>query len=233
MFFFNNKKIEISKLLNGFIDYHSHILPSVDDGVDNMQESLDILSYFEQLGIRKVILTPHINAQSKDDIDQFLENRFNELLARYSGNVKLHLAAEYMLDLSFEKRIYSGLKYIDDNRVLVETSYVAPPKNLPNLLYELVANGNTPIIAHPERYMYMSDRNYKELKNKGCQFQLNILSLCDFYGKGVKEKSTELLKKGMYDVVGTDIHSLAVFKSAVDSKRLPEKQIVLLKELIK
>ena len=92
--------------------------------------------------------------------------------------------------------------------VLVEFSLAFPSLNLKSLLFEIQMQGYQPVIAHPERYVYL-DRNkefYTELKDAGCLFQLNILSLGGQYGRTVTELAHYLLKNGFYSLVGTDLH---------------------------
>lgn len=86
-----------SGLLKGMVDCHSHLLPGVDDGVQSMEESLQILREMEQQGIRRVWLTPHIMEDIPNET-LALQRKFWELLQQYRGAVELKLAAEYMLD---------------------------------------------------------------------------------------------------------------------------------------
>ena len=92
-----------SGLLKGMVDCHSHLLPGVDDGVQSMEESLQILREMEQQGIRRVWLTPHIMEDIPNET-LALQRKFWELLQQYRGAVELKLAAEYMLDNLFEER---------------------------------------------------------------------------------------------------------------------------------
>ena len=103
MFFFNKKHtIAASGILQGAADHHSHILPGVDDGVETMDEALRILATYEDLGIKELWLTPHI-MEDIPNTPQKLKARFEELKAAYKGNIKLHLAAEYMIDNHLRK----------------------------------------------------------------------------------------------------------------------------------
>ena len=133
---FRKQKTSISDsgLLKGFCDCHTHLLPGVDDGVATIEQSLEVLAYMESQGVSEVWCTPHV----MDDIPnptELLLRKFEELKTAYKGNIKLNLAAEYMLDSEFEKRLAEGdlLKMWDDV-VLVETSTNIPPYNLLNLL---------------------------------------------------------------------------------------------------
>lgn len=205
MFFFNKKK---AVDYHGFIDCHSHILPGVDDGVRCMEDSLRILSKYEELGIREVVFTPHVMEDVPNTADD-LRTRFAAFCEEYTGPVKLHLAAEYMMDHHFEELMQGGdlLTHGDNRHILVETSYFNPPTNMDGILFDLMAANYLPVLAHPERYMYMRKEEYKELKDKGILLQMNLGSLAGMYGSHVKERAEYLLSNGLYDMAGSDIHS--------------------------
>ena len=92
-----SKKTSIADLFAGATDHHSHILPGVDDGVENIDEAQNILATYERLGIKELWLTPHI-MEDIPNTPEKLRTRFQELKAVYKGNIQLHLAAEYMID---------------------------------------------------------------------------------------------------------------------------------------
>ncbi len=210
----------------GFTDWHCHILPGVDDGVETIDETLSILSEYERMGIERVWLTPHI-MEDFPNSTSLLRDRFAELKEHYKGNIRLNLAAEHMIDNLFTERLEAddvlpiGEK---QNMILVETSYFCPPLRLHNTLERIKSKGYHPLLAHPERYAYMNSMSeYERLKNMGVLFQLNLLSLAGFYGGDVKEKSCRMLKQGMYDRFGTDLHSqkqLEIFNRLSLSPRL-------------
>lgn len=150
--------LKSSGIFAGLTDWHSHILPGVDDGVQTMEESLAILQQYEVLGVKAVWLTPHI-MEDIPNTTMRLKERFAELQQAYPGPVALHLAAENMLDHLFEERLESNdLLPIGDagNRLLVETSYFNPPMNLYETLERIKSKGYYPVLAHPERYVYMA-----------------------------------------------------------------------------
>lgn len=198
-----------SGILQEFTDWHSHILPGVDDGVQTMSEALEILALYERLGIRAVWLTPHV-MEDIPNTTAHLKERFEELQVAYKGSVQLHLAAEYMLDNLFRARLSAddllplGKK---GDRLLVETSYYNPPTNQRGLLEKIRRKGFHPVLAHPERYAYMEKNDYRELKDMNIKFQLNLLSLSGHYGKDARDKARWLSGKRMYDLAGTDLHS--------------------------
>ena len=119
-----------SGVLQGATDRHSHILFGVDDGIRTLEDSLAVLAYDEEIGIKEVWCTPHI-MEDVPNTTEALKKRFAELQAAYSGPIKLHLAAEYMLDTLFEERFTQGdLLTMEDNTILVETSTWNPPPDM-------------------------------------------------------------------------------------------------------
>ena len=201
---------KISSLLPNFIDHHSHILPGVDDGVKKMEVSLKVLERYEQLGIVEVWCTPHVMEDIPNTTAK-LQARFAELCEAYQGPIKLHLAAEYLMDALFEERLEQNdlLKLGDEgNQVLVETSYFTPPMDMDSILRRIQQKGLYPVLAHPERYVYMRKERYTTLKDKGIRFQLNLSSLSGAYGPEAKDKARWILKQDYYDLAGSDLHSL-------------------------
>ncbi len=209
---FHRKQTLVQRgILQGFTDWHSHLLPGVDDGVQTLDESLRILAEYERLGVRAVWLTPHV-MEDIPNTPQLLRERFQALQSVYDGKVQLHLAAEHMLDNLFEERLAAGevLPLGDNRHLLVETSYYNPPLHLYDLLRHIQARGYHPVLAHPERYRYMEIRDYHRLKDMHIHLQVNLLSLIDGYGKQVARRAHWLLRHpGYVNLLGSDIHSLA------------------------
>lgn len=200
----------ISSYLKNFTDHHSHILPGVDDGVKKMEVSLKVLEKYEQLGIAEVWCTPHV-MEDIPNTTEGLRQRFAELCEAYKGPIKLHLAAEYMMDGLFEERLAKGdLLTLGDegNQLLVETSYYTPPMDMELILKEIKRKGYFPVLAHPERYVYMNKERYHELKADGIRFQLNLSSMAGAYGPEAKKKAQWILRKKYYNLAGSDLHSI-------------------------
>ncbi len=286
MWFWNKKHtIAASGILAGATDHHSHILPGVDDGVETIDEALRILATYETLGIKELWLTPHI-MEDIPNTPKKLTARFNELKAAYTGNITLHLAAEYMIDNHLHKLIqeinspslprgavqskpfqetpprFRG-EVVEDRRgeektkesplgltkgegvetnkllpigtagkhILVETSYFTPPMRLHETLRKIKSLGYHPILAHPERYMYMEKEEYLELHEEGIKFQLNLASLAGGYGKAVKKKAEWLLKKELYSIAGSDLHCEDAIEFITGCK-LGEKEMETLKIIL-
>ena len=217
--FDRTKTIVGSGILKGMTDWHSHILPGVDDGVKTLQESLEIRAEMERQGVSRLWLTPHVMEDIPNTTPD-LKGRFEELEAAYHGTIRLHLAAEYMMDNLFEKRLENNdLLPLGEkgDRLLVETSYFIPPMGLRNILLRIKSKGYYPVLAHPERYEYMRMSDYETLKESNILFQLNLSSLFGMYGGGVRAKAERLLKKGMYSLAGSDTHSILYYQTLVAS----------------
>ena len=206
-----NRSIKVSEspLFDGRTDWHCHILPGVDDGFRKMEDSLAALARYEQIGITEVWLTPHI-MEDIPNTTAALRQRFTDLQVAYSGRLRLHLASENMMDSLFDERLEAGdLLPLSDKRLLVETSYFNPPYDMDGILERVKSHGWYPLLAHPERYMYMGMKQYESLKKKDIEFQLNISSLIGSYGPEAKAKAEKLLLAGMYNFSGTDLHRLS------------------------
>ncbi len=222
----------------GCTDFHCHILPGVDDGVQTVGEALEILGLYESVGVASVWLTPHIMEDCPNGT-AFLRERFEEFRQAYKatgGGITLHLAAENMLDNLFEERLERGdLLTMGGKRehLLVETSYFSPPLHLDATLERIKSAGLFPILAHPERYVYMDERDYRRLKSAGILFQLNWYSLAGIYGKGVQKKAEWLLDNHFYDICGSDTHRLRILRSALGRKAVGSAAARQLSELVR
>jgi len=225
---FNRKySLADSGVFQGFTDWHSHLLPGVDDGVQTMPEALDTLALYERLGVKAVWLTPHV-MEDVPNTTARLKERFAELKSAYRGPVQLHLAAEYMLDNLFRERLDAGdLLPLGEkgDRLLVETSCFNPPADLYGLLERIKTRGFFPVLAHPERYLYMCGPDYRRLTQMGVRLQLNLFSLSGIYGKEIGREAERLLKSGRYTHIGTDTHSRNACWAAI-SKRTVKVQTI-------
>lgn len=209
-----SKKQFLKDLLEDFVDIHNHILPGIDDGAKTVQESLELIKNLHELGIKQCIATPHIMQDFYPNTEDSIGNAYELVM----GNLNMHLiqnitinpAAEYMLDTYFEHLLNDGQLFtLKDNYVLVELSYFQPPINLETLIFNITLKGYVPILAHPERYHYYHNnlKYYDRLKQLGCLFQLNLLSLSEHYGKSVQNTGKYLLNENRIDFAGTDVHN--------------------------
>lgn len=213
-------RLKDSELLKGFTDWHSHILPGVDDGIRTMDESLATLEAYEAQGVRKVWLTPHIMEDCPNTTER-LRARFEDLRKEYKGGIELRLASENMLDSLFEERLLTNdFLPIGENgdHLLVETSYVNPPYGMDEMIEGAIAKGYTPILAHPERYRYMNEDDYYKWRERGVLFQCNWISLVGGYGETARRKIEWLLKAGLVSFTGSDMHRKTIFDHVIEKK---------------
>lgn len=207
-----------SGLLGGFTDWHSHILPGVDDGIRTMDESLSTLEAFESQGVRKVWLTPHVMEDSPNTTAR-LRERFADLKEAYKGNIELALASENMLDSLFEERLRDK-DFLpigsEGEHLLIETSYVNPPYGMESMIDGIFTAGYVPVLAHPERYRYMDESDYRKWKERGVLFQCNYVSLIGGYGETARKKLEWMLKEGMINLTGSDVHRKFVFDHVIE-----------------
>lgn len=195
-------------------DMHSHLLPGIDDGSPDIVTSLNLIKGMMKLGYRKLITTPHIMWDMYKNTNGIITEKLEMLQAAVKAeglDVEIQAAAEYFLDDYVHGLVKNNqpLLTVKDKMVLVEFSLAYPSHSLKDILFDMQMQGYQPVIAHPERYIYL-ERNkdfYDELKDIGCLFQINILSLAGHYGKSVQELAQYLIKKGYYDLAGTDLHS--------------------------
>ena len=227
MFGLFNKRQSIleSGLLGGAVDNHSHILYGLDDGVKTQEDSLAILGFLEEQGLTDVWFTPHV-MEDVPNMTEGIRARFEELKAVYTGGLQLHLAAEYMIDTLFEKRLSNDdLLFHGEDTVLVETSAVAPPYDLWDVLESMCKSGYRPLIAHPERYHYMDKSDYRRLHDMGCHMQMNLPSIVGFYGESVRARALDLLDKGWYCMVGSDCHRFRAIRAQYEARELKKDTV--------
>lgn len=217
MFGFFRKKQQVPAVVAEWnklgTDMHSHLLPGIDDGAPDVEESIELIRGMLALGFKKFITTPHIytdiypnNAQTIREAHTLLQQR----LVQEGMEVTVHAAAEYYMDEHFDAWLQKGepLLTLHRNWVLVEFSFVAPPMDLDNKIFNLQMAGYQPVLAHPERYGYLHRKKaqYHRFKDQGCLLQVNVLSLAGYYGSSVKDAAQWMVSEGLVDLLGTDLH---------------------------
>jgi tyrosine-protein phosphatase YwqE len=221
---------------SGACDVHCHLLPGVDDGFATAEKSLQALKRLEAKGIAKMILTPHFMKDYPLNNRESIMAEFEAFKAQAAEvcNIELRLAAEYMLDACFMEHFKQGFLTLDKagTLVLCETSYMMYEHGITEMIYEVMCADIQPVIAHPERYEYASKGNYFRWKDKNYKFQLNLLSLAGAYGGPAVEKSHYLLKEGLYDYIGSDMHGLSNFERFLPELKLKTKEIDQLVQLL-
>ena len=209
--FLFNKKTEAAELPFE-TDIHCHILPGIDDGSADIEESLELVRGMQDLGIRRIVASPHVTMETFENTPETVAPALDSLkkaMADEGIDMPLVNSAEYRLDENFLRHLESGiLMPLPDNYLLVENSFLMEPMNIDDVIFDLQVRGFRPILAHPERYTYMHSRpsRYADLHEKGLVFQINLLSLAGYYGKAEKKVAEKLIEDDMVDFVGSDIH---------------------------
>ena len=150
------KKITIPSGLSGLrCDMHSHLIPGIDDGSPDLETSIRLIRGLMDLGYKKIITTPHINADIFPNTPAIIragEAEVSGELARQGIDVELHAAAEYLMDDRFVRMLEEGepLLTLQDKLVLVELSFAVPAMNIKEILFQLQLKGYQPVLAHPE-----------------------------------------------------------------------------------
>ena len=211
------------------VDMHAHLLPGVDDGADTLETALRLIGELQALGFRQLAATPHVMADfypnTREDILAKFETLKNAAAAAYPG-LQLVCGAEYMMDDHFEELLASDdFIPMPGNYLLVEMSFFSPPPQLSEFIFRLRTKKYKPILAHPERYVYFKSDfgKFERLKEMGCRFQTNIRSLLGAYGPEVTRLAEKLLRNGMIDFLGTDLHNqhhIEELKEGLKSKSL-------------
>ena len=217
----------------GFVDIHSHILPGIDDGAKNVEESLKMISEMEKIGVSKILATPHSNPGVYENNYDSIKKSYEKVIHGIGDKIQIDFSAEYMIDLSLIKKAENkSLLTFNDNYILIEMSYLSEHNDAFEIIFNLRLKGFNLILAHPERYFYLHNSfdKYKKLKDMGCQFQINLFSLVGSYGSKVTEVSKKLINKNFIDYAASDLHNEK--QIANFSKRIKTNSIGKLEEIL-
>jgi tyrosine-protein phosphatase YwqE len=210
------------------LDLHSHLIAGIDDGVDTIEESIEIILELRKLGVFNIITTPHIKKERYPNTATQIKCGLDELrdeLRRRKINIQIDVAAEYYADEHFLQLLQAReIMSFGKNYVLFELSYTRCPDNLEDIVDAIKEAGYTPVLAHPERYLYMleSFHLYRRLKEKGVYFQLDINSLIGYYSPKAQKIANALLKEDMIEFVGSDTHKMRHLEALKQTVNTPQ-----------
>lgn len=215
MFSLFKSKPKLSDLIpEGYVDIHSHILPGIDDGSENISQTTNLLDGLRKIGFSKCIATPHTLPEIWENTSEGILTTFQTTKQNLEAPFQTMLAgcaSEYMINEAFLERLQTeSLLTIKDNIVLIEMSYMNPPLALREILFEIQLKGYQVLLAHPERYLFYHNNTkmYTKLKELDVKFQLNLLSSVGYYGSSVAKTADFLLKENYIDFVGSDVHHM-------------------------
>jgi len=192
------------------VDMHSHVLPGIDDGAQNPEESVFLIKKMMDVGIKKIIATPHIMIDYYRNTPETIANALEILkaeLVKQQVDIEVEAAAEHYFDETFEARVVNKkLMTMGDNYALFEFSFINQPPNAIPVIQKMTELGYKPILAHPERYPYLSVEQLKNFRDWGCNLQLNTISLTGYYGKDIKKKAESIVDSDLVDFISSDMH---------------------------
>lgn len=202
------------------VDVNAHVLPGLDNGPETEAEGLRLLARFQELGYRKVISTPHVMQDyypvTPERVQVQLE-RMRFLAFQRGLYIRLDAAAQYYFDEGFLNQLRRrepllcltsqerGSRY-----VLFETSFVVKPAELWEAVGLMVRQGYTPVMAHPERCLYLQ-KNFdlvQQLHQRNVLFQVNINSLTGFFSRNAQQLAERLIEENFAYFLGSDGHCL-------------------------
>lgn len=209
------------------VDFHSHLIPGIDDGVDSVEEAVAVIRKFKELGYQKVITTPHVMSDYYKNSSATILNGLEQVRERVEQEqigMVVEAAAEYYADEYFEELIAKkDLLTFGDNYVLFELSFLMEPPNLAKIIFDLQMAGYKPVLAHPERYgfWFQSMDHYHDLKHKGVMLQMNLLSVTGHYSPDVQKTAEKMIKEKLVDFAGSDCHKLQHLKILEQNLKKP------------
>lgn len=197
------------------IDIHSHILPSLDDGSQSLEQSVAMLRIAQEQGIRAIIATPHYHGPRKSAPPAKVRERIALLQERIISehmNIALYPGNEIFYHREVEEELEKGqVNTLAGSRyVLVEFHPTEEYSYISAGLNNLCSYGYYPILAHTERYEALFDKKelYHDIKNSGVKFQINASSVtAKGFGNVYRKRAMQLLKEKMADHIATDAHS--------------------------
>lgn len=196
------------------IDFHSHIIPNIDDGSTSMKDTINMINEARQAGFTEIISTSHY-IQKYYDLDCFEREKILDIIKKKVSekkeiNIKLYLGSEiYFTPEIIELVKNKKASTINNTRYLLfELPMNTKPLFVKEMVYKLMQNGYIPIIAHPERYSYVQEniRYIEELAGMGVLFQSNYGSIIGIYGNSAKKTLKKLLKNNLISFLGSDVH---------------------------
>lgn len=213
------------------VDMHSHVLPGIDDGAQDVQQSIDLITKMMELGIQKIIATPHVMADYYRNTPETIGNALTILkteLKKQHIEIEVEAAAEHYFDETFEARVNEHkLLTMGDNYALFELSFVSLPMNVIGVIQRMKELGYKPILAHPERYSYLDIEQLRNVRDWGCDLQINTISLTGYYGKDAKKMAEAMVDSDIVDFMSSDMHHLRHATALKKALEIPYVQRLL------
>jgi protein-tyrosine phosphatase len=218
------------KTSGGPCDFHSHLVPGVDDGARTLEDSLESVRRFHEAGVRRIITTPHIDGSLTRNESGFrgvmeqMDAAWSEVssaVARDFPDIDFRRGHEVMVDHPDTDFSDVRLRLGGGPFLLIEWPRLQIPPGTAEVISRIVFSGFKPIIAHPERYHGL-DRELRvvgEWRRRGARLQINHGSLVGRYGQEARTTAFRLLKRGWADYMSSDFHGRSHLKLYLDEAR--------------
>ena len=203
------------------IDFHSHILPGIDDGATDLENAVELVSAMQEWGFERITCTPHItnkfrnNPETIRPVFEMLQNALHER----GVNVELRMSAEYRLVPETWPEVLEKkwLMPIEDRFILMELP-IFDPSDIKDIkpieeFKKIKAMGLIPLLPHPERYSYLPHDELLRFVDAGVVIQSNYGSLAGVYGDEAKQRAQELMDEGLVSILATDMHNMHYIKT--------------------
>jgi tyrosine-protein phosphatase YwqE len=197
------------------LDFHSHILPGLDDGATDLENSIALASAMKDWGFERITCTPHITNKFRntpETIRPAFESLQEALYVR-GIDVELKMSAEYRLVPETWPEVLekNWLMPIEDKFILMELP-ITKPEQMGDIkpleeFKRIISMGLTPILPHPERYFYLSRKELMSYAEAGVKIQCNYGSLAGLYGETVEQNVQSIIDEGIVSFYGTDLHN--------------------------
>ncbi len=208
-------------------DFHSHLIPAIDDGSKSLEDSIELIKGLMDLGYKKIITTPHVMNDYYKNTPKIIKSglkKVQEEINRQNLAVELEVSAEYYLDEDFERKINNGeVIPFGDNYILFELPFIAEPPNFSQVIFTLQSMGYKVILAHPERYGYYYNNfnTFQDLVDRGVYLQLNLMSLTGYYSPETQKIAEKLIDNNLVQFLGSDLHNTRQLEILKQATRTP------------
>lgn len=210
-----------------YIDIHNHLFPLIDDGPEEIEETLLALQKLVDYGFHQIVFTPHINPSFQEEIKNSISSSIHNFSSEIEKiPIKFHISAEYL----FEPGIF---RVVEEEKIitisstsrsfLVEMWVPLVDEGLRIFMGKCLSKNYIPIIAHPERNH--SVERIRKMKELGYKIQVNIGSLFGLYGKEIRKNAVALLENDLADCIGTDAHDYGFVKKLEFQMKILEEEI--------
>lgn len=202
------------------LDFHSHILPCLDDGAKDIDDAVMLASAMKDWGFERVTCTPHITNKFRNTPDTIRPafEMLQEALNAKGVDLELKMSAEYRLvPETWPEVLEKGwLMPIEDRFIIMELP-IFDPSDIGNIkpieeFKKVISMGLTPILPHPERYFYLSRRELMSYVEAGVKIQSNYGSLAGLYGDAARQNALDLVAEDLVSYYGTDMHNAKYVK---------------------